>query len=357
MTMNGDLEAQYSAYRAGRTALADLLKVLPGDATRDFELYLTRLIEEAPQVANELEAILDTSRDLEDGVVYPAFYGLAIYYRRMKEPSKLEKLVHRYENRFGSMPMYNHLLALCLKSKGGPANLEEAVTRAGIAAAKVTDNAGVLHNYAETIATAVDEEVVTDHAYVEEAVRNVKAAIGLAPRYAKYYCTYGRLLSLRGEYAAAVRLIRKAIDIEDSRKADYPIRIGDYQYYLAKVNFLSYAQKLADRINGYEQQVEKTQQEVRELSQKAFLRNLEFLGFFAALVSFTIGSIQILGQQPFDQAAQLMVVLSGSLLCAFAGLSLLLHGGRQLWLTLAVFALGVALVGSILFLLPILSTR
>jgi len=154
----------------------------------------------------------------------------------------------------------------------------------------------VLHNYAETIATAMEEEVIQDSAHIDDAIDHIKKSISLAPKYAKYYCTYGRLLALKSQIAKGLQLIRKAIDLEDSQKSDYAIRIGDYQAYHSKLIFMQHT-----------------------------TRNLEFLGFFAALVSFIIASIQILGKQPFEEATQLIIVLNGCLLCAFAGFFALIH--------------------------------
>ena len=208
------------------------------------------------------------------------------------------------------------------------------------------------HNYAEAIATAMEEEVVSSPSHIIDAIDYVKKAIALAPKYAKYYCTFGRLLALKGQVAKGSQLIKKAIDLEDSKKNDYAIRIGDYQAYLSRLIFMQYTNKLQHKIDGFETKVENTQDKVSNLVQSSMTKNMEFLGFFAALVSFIIASIQILSKQPFEKATQLIIVLNGCLLCAFAGFFALIHEKKYFIRILIVFLLGSAMIISSLLLIP-----
>lgn len=50
-------------------------------------------------------------------------------------------------------------------------------------------------------------------------------------------------------------------------------------------------------------------------------QNLQMLGFFTAIISFTVGSIQIVKSQPFISAVLLLLVLAGILLVIYAGFS------------------------------------
>ena len=140
--------------------------------------------------------------------------------------------------------------------------------------------------------------------------------------------------------------------MEDSQAEDYAIRIGDYQDHLLRITFREYASRLSDRIEQFVQEVGTTEKELKELTQRTVVRNLEFLGFFAALVSFLIASIQIVAKQPFPHAAQLIIVLTGGLLCAFSGFSMLLHGKEYLARTLIAFLLGSLVIAAGLILVP-----
>lgn len=76
------------------------------------------------------------------------------------------------------------------------------------------------------------------------------------------------------------------------------------------------------------------------------ISNLEFLGFFAALISFTIGSIGL--TQSFEplEAAKLIVVLAGALLFAFGGFTIIVCRNTKEALTKAapIIVMGIVVV-------------
>jgi hypothetical protein len=347
-----NLDLKLDDYKKGQIELVDFLELLPDDKDRAFELYLTKIVEEIPDIYNQLINVLSQSDSLHEKMVFSAFYGLCIYYRRMKEFTKLDNLMSKFEVRFESKPMYNHISALSLKSKGGNENIEQAIDKAKMSADLVEDNAGVFHNYADVIATAMEEEVILEPVHINDAIAYVKKSIALAPKYAKYYCTYGRLLALKGQIAKGLQLIKKAIDLEDSKKNDYAIRIGDYQAYRSRLIFMLYTSRLQIKIDKFETKIKSTKDEVSNLVHSSMIKNLEFLGFFAALVSFIIASIQILSKQPFEKATQLIIVLNGCLLCAFAGFFALINAQKYFFRILIVFLLGSAMIISSLLLIP-----
>lgn len=346
------LESQFDGLKRGQIELVDFLELLPEDKDRAFELYLTKIVEEIPDIHRQLDDVLSNCENYKEPIVFATFYGLCIYYRRMKEFTKLDKLMSGFEVRFDSKPMYNHILALSLKSKGGTENIEQAIEKAKISADSVLNNAGVFHNYAEAIATAMEEEVIQEQSQIIDAIEYVKKSITLAPKYAKYYCTYGRLLALQGQIAKGSQLIKKAIDLEDSTKNDYAIRIGDYQAYRSRLVFMQYTNKLQLKIDEFDTKVKATKDEVSNLVHSSTIKNIEFLGFFAALVSFFIASIQILSKQPFEKATQLIIVLNGCLLCAFAGFFALINERKYFSRILTAFLLGFAMIISSLLLIP-----
>ena len=100
---------------------------------------------------------------------------------------------------------------------------------------------------------------------------------------------------------------------------------------------------------------------------ESMTKNMEFLGLFSGIVSFTIGSLSITGaiaEQSIKHAAGLIVVLMGALMCVFAAFGMILHGfhavrknqntqryeRKFIHRHLIVFALGILVVmGGILF--------
>lgn len=98
------------------------------------------------------------------------------------------------------------------------------------------DNAGYQHTFANAFATICEKCLPEDlesiiNTWYDSALYCVSKAIELEPDYAKFYCTKARIVSLKHHYEEASELILKAIDMEDSKKTDYPLLIGNYQYY------------------------------------------------------------------------------------------------------------------------------
>lgn len=168
--------------------------------------------------------------------------------------------------------------------------------------------------------------------WLEKAIDAADKATILERKYAKFYCTKGRLIAVAGRYDDGVSLVRVAIDLEDSALTDYAIRIGDYQYFLLRILAAKNEHVMRENMGGQllalQGQVTRAESQVEDSVRRAddaSIRNLEFLGFFAALISFTIGSIQISVPHKAADVATLIVVLFGSLLCAFAGFSFIVQ--------------------------------
>ena len=294
---NTDFETLLSDFQSAKINLNDFLKALSNETDENFGLNLTKLIEKIPSIHTRLKEIMADSTNLNDDIVFPAFYSLGIFYRKMKEVSKLNDLIESQRARFSSRAMYIFLLAISLRESGKLNDLPEAIIKMRIVTEKIPNNAAILSGFAGTVVEAFEENILTDLSILEEAIAKIKIAITNNPKYAKYYCIYGRLIANKGEYSDACRLIKKAIDLEDSSKKDYSIRIGDYQYYLSNINYSKQNKRVSDKINSITRQIDDFKKEVKDITNVISTRNLEFLGFFAALVSFIIGSIQIIGKQ------------------------------------------------------------
>ena len=89
---------------------------------------------------------------------------------------------------------------------------------------------------------------------------------------------------------------------------------------------------------------------MEEQEKQSMVKNMEFLGLFSGIVSFTIGSLTITGaiaDQSIQSAAGLIVVLMGALIGVFAAFGIVLHGivkkkeaGRNIF----VFILGILII-------------
>lgn len=74
-------------------------------------------------------------------------------------------------------------------------------------------------------------------------------------------------------------------------------------------------------------------------------QTLQFLGFFATLLAVIVSSINITTSFPLPEAASLILVLTGGLLAAFGGFTIVLPIDDVERKSIALFAMGTVLSG------------
>ncbi|GAA4378701.1 hypothetical protein [Paeniglutamicibacter cryotolerans] len=350
-------------YHGGRCALADLLKPLPMETSREYELLLMGIALKADRARLRPE-LLVAVRDADEDVAFAAFYCGTILLRRMKDFTELESWFMIYGPRFAGRPAYGHTRVMSDLERGlRNVDVSQTLRLSRGYAQGFPKHTGFVHLYADVVATARelarengDEQPPVDA--IESGLKAVDDAIALEPGYAKFYATKARLLALRHDYGEALICITFAIDREDSSRSDYAIRIGNYQSLRLSIQSQENDRKLRNRIEEYSREFDRKHDEAEaKLAESvsrmdgSTLKNLEFLGFFAALISFTIGSVQMAVSFPPQDAAGLIVVLMGALLVAFSGFSFILerHLSTSSWRVLIAGGVGLlACVGGAL---------
>ena len=366
-----------------KTQMYDTLAQLPDETTRQFELDVVNycLNWDDTVIKNallELIALADTHKnpaEEEHRVAFGAFCVAVNYERRQKNTSAEEQLLERYRDAFeNGHVFYSHLVLLNKMGKAAGFDceqLQELLFLAKRNSDNLSDNAGGKHAFAESVALVFENapDSMTDflhdpHAnWLGLAESAALVAIMSDKNYAKFYCTYSRILALKGDFESALKNIEIAIDKENSSRSDYAIRIGQYlsysQQFRAQKQLSSIESALSAKMQHYEEQTEVSfaahQKAMDEQEKQTMVKNMEFLGLFAGIVSFTIGSLTITGaiaEQSIQSAAGLIVVLMGALMCVFAAFGMILHGivKKTAFRNLAVFILGALIVvGGILF--------
>ena len=312
---------------------------LPDEMTRAFESALTNLVVDPQydEMIPFLEKQIEVEKDEE--VQYALFLMCGIFYRRAKEHGKQERLFHVYGKKFAGHPSYEHYRVLSYVDSGYHARWREMLTAAK-ENSMYMNHCGAQHLFAELVAMTFEEEHhdATEQEFtywIDEAMKAVDMALMESPNYAKFYCTKGRLLSLLNRADEAQRYVRMAIEKEDSSKKDYTLRIGNYQYFLLKVQARADREQLKQQIEGYKEELGQAIVEVNEKAEtidQSLMRNLEYLGIFSGIISFTVGTINIassLASVSFMGAAGLIVVLFGVLVGVFALFDLIIHGYKK----------------------------
>lgn len=357
--------------------MRELLSQLPDEVTRKFETDVVSysvnwddsiIKKELHELIEQVHTYTDPASE-ENRVAFGAFCVAVNYERRQKNITAEEHLLEKYKNVFEKGHVfYHHLVLLNRMGKATSSNeeqLKELLVLAKRNSENLTENVGGHHAFAETVALVFENAPDSMKAFLDDPKADwlglgeaaAQVAILMDKDYAKFYCTYSRLLALKGDFESALKNIDIAIDKENSKRSDYAIRIGQYlsysQQFRARKQLSSMETAFGAKMGQYEEQTESSlaahQKAMEEQEKQTMVKNMEFLGLFSGIVSFTIGSLTITGaiaEQSIQSAAGLIVVLMGALMCVFAAFGMILHGivKKTAFRNLVVFILGALII-------------
>lgn len=355
---------------AGGTGTEDVIQfldALPSEIEREWELRLTRLIENASNRTDDLERIFRmesiTAEHEPEFVRFAAFFAYCTYHRRQGNISELGLLLRKYDE-FEPHPMFPHLQALHAKRIDTQKSYQMAVDYARETINRVgSDHPGATHSLATAIVDVLEEEksnvLARDREnLLEEAEKHAELAIDQS-EYPKFMTTYGRILALQGEYDEGVKQIHRALDMEDASKDDYAIRVNTYRSHEFKMFLNKYTEKISkdqqeirEKQETLNEEIDTAIEELDTIRSKSETRlqeiqtqTLQFLGFFATLLAVIVSSINITTSFPLPEAASLILVLTGGLLAAFGGFTIVLPIDDVERKSIALFAMGTVLSG------------
>ena len=207
------------------------------DTSREYERRITKLALKHMSY-DDIEEFKHIMADPDTDCSYEAFFCLATIYRRQKNFSMLSKLITDGEKRsdFRDYFSLKHLRIMYETHSEALYDYSELLRMAHESACELPDNAGYQHTFANAFATICENCLQDDlnsiiSEWYDSALYCVNRAIELESEYAKFYSTKARIVVLKNHFMEADRLIRRAIDLEDSDRGDYPLLIGNYQYY------------------------------------------------------------------------------------------------------------------------------
>ena len=229
-----DIRESFS--RTSVSNVRQFLRDLDPETERSFE---TRITSYAAQ--NNSEGVRRylrdyISRENDDETAYRAFFLLQLMLRQVKEYEQMRQVFEKFGPRFAGFSSYSHVWVLYLIECGKDFDAEEALSLAWEDCETFKDNAGFIHLFADVYATACERAAPAARwelaaKWGRRAKEKIDLALSMDPRYAKYYCTKGRILALEKRYPEAERYISMAIDKENSGRKDYEIRLLTYQYH------------------------------------------------------------------------------------------------------------------------------
>lgn len=211
-------------------------KLNKDEKSREYEKSISNFANEhsSEEGINAFTRIMDQKGKYS----YEAFFCLATIYRHNRDYSDFLELINKAEQRedLKNHVSFSHIKIMYETHSESLYDYDLLLSSAHQSACDLFDNAGYQHTFANAFATICEKCLPEDleviiNSWYDSALYCVSRAIELEPDYAKFYCTKARIVSIKHHYEEASELILTAIDKENSKKPDYALLIGNYQYY------------------------------------------------------------------------------------------------------------------------------
>ena len=298
------------------------------DTDRKYESALGDLVDNnfnEQATLNILESFRESQDPEEKEIAYSAFFVLIIHYRHQLDYEGLNDLWKNNNDYFKNFKSFNHLKILHFLYNINSSDIHDEIKHLKIAKENVKlypENAGFNHALADLFATICEkyenepDKLNSFSGWFNISLHAAKNAIKGEPKAAVFYCTKGRILSIHADYDKAETEFNIAIAKERSKRTDYSLRIGKYQYY-----------KLLNQSRKQFKDVQVKLEEANNEIKQARMSNIEIIGLFSGVVSFVIGSITIATSVSAIETGFLIIILMGCLTGALSAFSLLLRLG------------------------------
>ncbi len=304
-------------------SIEELLLELKEDSDIRFQIELTKLIETKIQSEVELTKILCENKDVRVDLAYSAFVALCIYHRRYKNQTAHGLLFDSYRLFFNSYKSFPLFEALYYMSRGSLESLAAALHSIKQAVINLPNHNGVKAAYADIVAISyhlgaknIDEEVDIAIGYINDAIKT-------DPSYAKYPFLRAKLALIQDDYLIAESNVRAAIDMEDSSRITYALRIGEYQKLELDISVKKAVRDIKSRISKIEEGENKAREEISRAVEDTKAQVLVQLSFFAGVLSIILTAVNMASSQNPDTAIIILIILGGIILSSWAGLSIL----------------------------------
>lgn len=326
-------EDKTAKYRGNKTLLIDELERIYTDLAKVEKVgegINDNAVESVLELANDEKLEKDITNILGDNnlskaIRLIAFYTLCTRYRRIKQFTEFDHLLLDNYCNFKDEQIYKIQKAYYLISYP---NNKSLILEAFNSWDNIDENykkmPAFIQIYTDTVALCFENNLfdstkLNDQKILLNAIELIQIAIKIRD-YAKFYATLGRLLHCNKEYDKAISYLYKAIDKEDPKRTDYAIRISEYQLIINKSEMSIYTDNKLLELDKYKAEIA----EMKDEFTKSKYDNLSFLGFFSAVISLIIGTIQTLTATSLVEKYQILMALAGVIIISFGSLNLIM---------------------------------
>jgi tetratricopeptide (TPR) repeat protein len=295
------------------------LNTLPSPADSGFGPVIRNLTRHVDEPERAFRAGLADSSATQDQR-FACLYGLLTYLRRELRFEEYQTVVRDCEAEFGSEPHFEHFRVVVARWTGEDArSIRLALEKSDRAVTRVPGDPGILHQYAELVATLGDLDEGAAREYLNRALELVDRAIAMAPEHhASYYATRARLRLLEGSLEQARSDIERAMARENSRSPYYSRLISRYE-----------AVKMRIILRRQQQVLEQRQQKVLADLDQFKSQQLSLLSLLAALIALLAVTASIATRMNPAAAVHLITACGGVIVIAFGAVTAALTGARM----------------------------
>jgi tetratricopeptide (TPR) repeat protein len=278
-------------------------------------------------------------------VRFAAFYGYLVLQRRHKDYSRFRTVLHEYGTPFRLHPMYQALTAQSFYLGASSVDaLKAALAKAEEALRLMPANFAVKNQVAEysALVSKCGGSITS-----EELSRAISLGTQAAAesRYARYYQSLALLYIETGQYGLARDAISTAIDDEPSGSADYALRVADYNETRIRIDV---QESLAT--------IDRAQTAAEESLQSMRSEMLQLLGLFAAIIALLTLTGQIAANQPFQDAAPMLICAAGVIILTFGFVHYTVSGSRSPRALVPALVIGLLLLAPLPLLVRAIAT-
>lgn len=296
-----------------------------------------RIVEE---IFSDDRLQIETERSVQD-IRFSCLYFLVSFHRRKNNLGQFELWLERGRDEFGERLLYKYQEAiLCREQNKYP----QAIDKCRPIIEKLPDNYPLVHGFAHNIVHGIEQGFVDEadrRELAAEAIERLEPVLKIVPENGKVHSTLARALAINGLFDEAIQELEKAIEYEDSDQSDYAERVSNYHFHKIRIQLDDYQQSIRKDVEAARSEVDSTVEKAEERVDNLQARLIEFMGFFAGLLAIVFTSTEIALSLSPDAAAQIILVMTSGLICAFASLGILLPRKGDDQRIEAVLAMGV----------------
>jgi hypothetical protein len=306
---------------------------LPSSADPDFGQRMRHLDSILDQPEHDFRSVL-SDPNASPYERFACLYGLLTRLRREYRFREYRELVHDHEPEFGHEPHFEVFRVVLARWTGEDIRgIKLALEPSERAVAMLPTDPGVLHQYAELVASLGEIDAAAAAPYMQKALDRVSSAIESSPMYnANYYSTRVRLNNLLGNFHSARADISRAISGENTRSLDYARRISKYEFI-----------RLLITTRQQQRDMEAKQRAVLADLDQFKAQQLSILSLLAALIALVAVTASIATRVTVEQAVRLIASSGGVIVIVFAAVAGVLIGSPMRRVSLSL-AIGVGLI-------------